>query len=281
MPRSIWNGVISFGMVSIPVSLYTATESKDISFRLLHKKDGSRLKQLRWCPTDDAEVEWSDIVRGYEYEKDQHVVLTDDDFAKLPLPSKHTIDLNAFVRAEEIDSIYYEKSYFLQPGEAGQKPYALLMRALQEKGLLAVAKIAIRNKERLCALRPRDGALVLETLFFPDEIRTQQTSDSPEPEISDKELAMANSLLDILRNNRPTPPSRLILVVKPRVSINRIRMRQTRAVNVGVICLVHRLLNTPALRGGRRILMTLFASYHPAALGKNLIYQNTEGGDQL
>ena len=198
MPRSIWTGVISFGMVSVPVRLYTATESKDVSFRLLHKKDGTRLKQLRWCPTDDAEVEWSDIVRGYEYQKDQHVVLTDEDLAKLPLPSKHTIDLNAFVRAEEIDSIYYEKSYYLEPEETGRKPYALLMRALQEKGLLAIAKIAIRNKERLCALRPREGSLVLETLFFPDEIRAQQTSDSPEPDISDKELAMANSLIDMM-----------------------------------------------------------------------------------
>lgn len=198
MPRSLWNGVISFGMVSIPVKLFTATESKDISFHLLHRECGSRLKQLRWCPVHEKEVSWDEIDRGYEYAKEQHVVLTEEDFAKLPLPSKHAIELSAFVQAEEIDPVFYEKSYYLEPDETGIKPFVLLMRALREKELTAVAKIAIRNKERLCALRPMNGSLMMETLFYPDEIRVQKGADLPEVEVSDRELNMAFSLIDLM-----------------------------------------------------------------------------------
>src|SRR3990172_6209458 len=198
MARSIWNGVVSFGMVSIPVKLYTATESKDVSFNTLHKKCGTRIKQLRWCATCEKEIEWGDVVRGYEYTKDEYVVLTDEDFAKLPLASKHTIDLAAFVKSDHIDPIYYEKSYYLEPDETGIKPYVLLMRALQKKGLTAVAKLAIRNKERLCALRPYDGTLMLETLFYPDEIRVERGVDVPEVKVSAKELQMAYSLIELM-----------------------------------------------------------------------------------
>ena len=198
MPRSIWNGVISFGMVSIPVKLYTGTESKDISFNQLHRDDNARIRMIRWCPEDDRAVEMSEIVRGYEYARDQYVILTEEDFEKLPLASKHTIELAQFVDAEEIDPVFYEKTYYLEPDEKGIKPYALLMRALKEKGLTAVAKIAIRNKERLCALRPVDGTLVMETLFYPDEIRVQRGTELPEIEVSDRELEMAFTLIDLL-----------------------------------------------------------------------------------
>lgn len=198
MPRSIWNGVISFGMVSIPVKLYTATEDKDISFRQVHEACGGRIKQLRWCPTCEREVEWGEVVKGYEYAKEQHVILTDEDFAKLPLPSKHTIELSAFVQASGIDPVFYEKSYYLEPEETGLKPFALLMRALREKGLTAVAKIAVRNKERLCALRPYNGTLMLETLHYPDELRVQKGVELPEVKVTDKELSMAYSLIDLM-----------------------------------------------------------------------------------
>ena len=197
MPRSIWNGVISFGMVSIPVKLYTATQSKDISFHLLHKECNTRLQQLRWCPTHERAVEWSEVVRGYEYARDEHVILTEEDFEKLPLPSKQTVELSAFVKAEEIDPVYYEKSYYLEPDAKGIKPFALLMTALREKGLTGIAKIAVRNKEQLCALRPMDGTLILETLFYPDEIRVEKT-ELPDVKISDKELEMAYTLIDLL-----------------------------------------------------------------------------------
>jgi len=197
MPRSIWNGVISFGMVSIPVKLYTATENKDISFHMLHKECGARIKQQRWCPEHERTVEMSEIVKGYEYGHDEHIVMTDEDFEKLPLASKQTVELAAFVKAEEIDPVFYEKSYYLEPDPKGVKPFALLMRALKEKGLTGIAKIAVRNKEQLCALRAMDGTLMLETLFYPDEVRAEKT-ELPDVAVSEKELEMANTLIDLL-----------------------------------------------------------------------------------
>ncbi len=197
MPRSIWNGVISFGMVSIPVKLYTATQGKDISFHLLHKECGTRLQQLRWCPEHERAVEWGEVARGYEYAREEHVVMTEEDFDKLPLPSKQAVELSAFVKADDIDPIFYEKSYYLEPDAKGVKPFALLMQALKEKGLTGIAKIAVRNKEQLCALRPMDGTLILETLFYPDEIRAEKT-ELPDVKISEKELDMAFTLIDLL-----------------------------------------------------------------------------------
>ena len=199
MARAIWSGSIGFGMVNIPVKLFGATESKDISFNLLHATCGTRLKQLRWCPTHEQEVPWSETVRGYAYAKDQFVTLTDEDFEKLPLPSKHTIELSAFVKEDEIDPVYYERSYHLAPDERGEKAYALLIRTLEKKGLTAIASITIRKKEQLCALRPKDGALMLETLYYPDEIRARPEMDLDKVKISDRELDMAFTLIDLLR----------------------------------------------------------------------------------
>jgi DNA end-binding protein Ku len=187
-------------MVSIPVKLYTATEDKDISFNLLHKECGTRLKQLRWCPYHERAVEWNEIARGYEYAKGEYVVMEDADFEKLPLPSKRAVELSAFVDAAQIDPIYYQRTYYLEPEEKGVKPYALLMRALKDKQLTGIAKIAIRNKEQLCALRPMDGTLVLETLLYPDEIR-EVPSELPETKVSEKELDMATALIDLLRDD--------------------------------------------------------------------------------
>lgn len=198
MARAIWSGVISFGMVSIPVKLYPATESKDIAFHLLHKECHTRVKQLRWCPVHDEQVEWNDTERGFEYSKGQYVVLTDEDFEKLPLPSKHTIDLSAFVKAEDIDPMYYEKDYYLEPEETGVKPYGLLVRALTDKDLTAIAKIAIRQKEHLCALRAQDGVLVLETLLYPDEIRQDSRPSVSDVDVSDRELNLAYALVDAM-----------------------------------------------------------------------------------
>jgi DNA end-binding protein Ku len=198
MPRSIWKGAISFGMISIPVRLYTATQSRDVSFNQLHADCHSRLKYKKWCPNCDREVADEEIVRGYQYKKDHYAVLTDADLEKLPVASKRRIDLAAFVKQAEIDPVHYEKSYFLEPDEAGLKPYALLMRALEEKGVVGVAKIALRNRESLCVLRPLDGALMLDTLFYADEVRTQDKPAIPEVLVSKQELGMAYSLIDLL-----------------------------------------------------------------------------------
>jgi DNA end-binding protein Ku len=200
MARAIWRGVISFGMVSIPVRLFTATESKDIRFRQLHEETRQPVKQLRWSPELDREVGYDELLKGYEYAKDQYVIVDDEDFEKLPVPSKHTISLTAFVSNEEIDPIHYERSYYLEPDEAGQKPFALLLRSLEEQGLLAVGKVALRQKEHLCVLRPHDGLILLETLYYPDEIREPDGSiDVEGVEVSEQEMQMAAALIEMLR----------------------------------------------------------------------------------
>ncbi|HUR93308.1 MAG TPA: Ku protein [Gemmatimonadales bacterium] len=198
MARAIWSGSISFGMVSIPVKLYGATETKDISFNLLHSTCGTRVKQVRWCPTDDVEVPWSETVRGYEYAKGEYVTLTDEDFEQLPLASRHIIDLTAFVSETEIDPVYYERSYYLAPDERAEKPYALLLKAMERKGLTALATITIRKKEQLCAIRPKDGAIVLETLYYPDEVRASEVNLDG-AKVTDRELDMAFTLIELLR----------------------------------------------------------------------------------
>lgn len=205
MPRAIWKGVITFGMVSIPVQLYPATQDKDVSFHLLHKPDHSRIKFKRWCAAEDREVEQDELVKAFEVSKDQYVEITDEDLEKLPLPARHTIELSAFVSAEEIDPIYYEKSYYLEPEETGVKPYALLMKVLEKKGVTGVASIALRNKESLCALRPMDGTILLETLHYPDEIRERDAS-LPDVTVNERELAIASTLVDALAE--PFDPSK-------------------------------------------------------------------------
>jgi DNA end-binding protein Ku len=198
MPRPIWKGAITFGMISIPVKLFGATESKDLAFNTLHKTDKSRLKQKRWCPVDDREVFQDEVVRAYEYTKDNYIEITDEDIESLPVPSKHTIELTSFVKSAEIDPVYFERSYYLEADQIGGKPYALLMRALKTKDVVAIGKIALRNKESLCALRAGDNALMLETLFYPDEIRTADLPAEPDVLVSPQELTMALSLVEML-----------------------------------------------------------------------------------
>src|SRR5438105_4158624 len=198
MPRPIWKGAITFGMISIPVKLYGATESKDLAFNTLHKECKSRLKQKRWCPVHDREVFQDEVVRAFEYTKDQYVELTDEDLEQLPVPSKHTIELTAFVKQAEIDPVYFERTYYLEPDQVGAKPYALLPRALKTKQLSAVAKIALRNKESLCVLRAGENVLMLETLYYPDEIRTAEIPATPEVLVSPQELTMALTLVEML-----------------------------------------------------------------------------------
>jgi DNA end-binding protein Ku len=195
----MWSGVVSFGMVSIPVKLYSATRSEDIAFKLIHATCGTPIQQRRWCPTDEEEVPWNEVVRGYEYAKGKFVTLTDEDFERLPLPSKHTIEISAFVEASEIDPVFYEKSYFLAPDAKGEKPYALLFKALEEKGLTAIASITMRKREQLCAIRPHAGVIVLETLYYADEVELERQVDLSAVKIREKELEMAFALIELLR----------------------------------------------------------------------------------
>jgi len=199
VPRPIWKGAITFGMISIPVKLYGATESKDLAFNTLHAECKSRLKQKRWCPVHDREVMADEVVRAYEYVKDQYIEVLDEDLEKMPMPSKHTIELTSFVKQSDIDPVYFERTYYLEPDQVGLKPYALLLRALKTKQVSAVAKIALRNKESLCVLRPSDNnLLMLETLYYPDEIRTADLQGEPDVMVSQPELNMALSLVEML-----------------------------------------------------------------------------------
>lgn len=205
MARALWRGTISFGMVTIPVRLFTATESQDISFRQLHAADNSPIKLVRRCSSDGKDLETDEIVKGYEYAKDRYILVDESDLEKLPIPSKHTIELTAFVASEEIDPVFYEKSYHVEPEELGRKPFALLVKALEEKKLNAVGKIAIRTKERLCSLRPRNGSLMLETLFYSDEIKPPDF-ETPEVKVSEAEMKVAYALIDLL--HEPFDPTK-------------------------------------------------------------------------
>jgi DNA end-binding protein Ku len=200
MPRPIWKGAITFGMISIPVKLFGATESKDLAFNTLHKECKSRLKQKRWCPVDEREVFPDEVVKAFEYSKDSYVEILDEDLESLPVPSKHTIELTSFANQSEIDPVYFERTYWLEPEEIGAKAYALLLRALKTKQVSGVAKIALRNKESLCVLRASDNNLImLETLYYPDEIRTADIPAAPDVLVSPPELAMALSLVEMLQ----------------------------------------------------------------------------------
>lgn len=197
-PRAIWSGILTFGMVSIPVKLYTATENKDISFNQLHKECMGRIKQQRMCSNCERPLESEEIEKGYEYGKGQYVVITDDDLEKLPLPNKGVIEISTFAKAEEIDPVYYDKSYYLEPDEAARKPFKVFMQSMINKNMTAMATVAIRNKQRLCALRPMDGTLMMSTLLYPDEIRVAKGKELPSIDISDKESMMADSLIDMM-----------------------------------------------------------------------------------
>jgi DNA end-binding protein Ku len=178
--RAIWKGSVSFGLVSVPVKLYSATESHDVSFRQVHAKDGGRIKYQRVCSLDGEEVPYSDIAKGYETEDGEMVVLTDDDMADLPLTSSREIAVEKFVPTEQIDPMLFEKSYYLEPEKTGAKPYALLRQALQEADRVAVVTVALRQRTSVAVLRVREteagDVIVLQTMMWPDEVRVPDFS---------------------------------------------------------------------------------------------------------
>jgi DNA end-binding protein Ku len=169
--RAIWKGAVSFGLVNVPVRLYSATEDRDVSFHQVHAEDGGRIRYKRVCQVCGEEVAYADIAKGYEMDNGDVIVLTDEDLAELPLPTAKTVELLAFVPVEQVDPVSYAKSYYLEPDKAGIKPYTLLRDALEEAGRVGLVKVAIRNRESLAVLRPRDDILVLQTMVWPDEVR--------------------------------------------------------------------------------------------------------------
>jgi DNA end-binding protein Ku len=198
MPQSVWKGAISFGLVSIPVRLFSATEEKDISFRQVHREDGGRIRYKRVCSVDGEEVPYSDIAKGYELSDGEMVVLDDEDFANLPISSSRSVEVLSFVPAEQIDAVQVSKPYYCDP-TGDVKPYVLLRESLEKADRVAVVKVALRQRERLAMLRPRDGVLVLQTLLWPDEVRsTKLDFQDQDVSVRPQELAMAESYISAL-----------------------------------------------------------------------------------
>jgi len=199
MPRTMWKGAISFGLVSIPIRVFPATEEKTLRFNQLHDKDGGRIKYQRVCSVCGEEVSFEHIVKGYEYEKDRYVMLSDEDFDAVPLESSRAIDIVQFVDLAEIDPIYYKKTYYLVPDETGVKAYTLLREAMADSSKVGIAKVSFRDKEHLAALRFSGEVFVLETMYWPDEIREAEFEELQKPvKLRPQEVQMAQALIENL-----------------------------------------------------------------------------------
>lgn len=198
--HTVWKGSISFGLVNIPVKMFTATEDKDIRFKYIHKECHTPVKYKKMCPSCNKEVQPTDIVRGYEYEPGKYVILTEEDFESIEIKGEKAVEILDFVKLEEIDPVYFDKTYFLAPQETGGKAYTLLREALSGQERIAVAKITIRERESLAVIRVYNNVLVLETIFYPDEVRdSKQVPGIPEKlETTKAELDMAIQLIDNL-----------------------------------------------------------------------------------
>lgn len=195
--RAIWKGAVSFGLVSVPVKLYAATESHDVSFRQVHAKDGGRIKYQRVCSLDGEEVAYADIAKGYETEDGEMVILDDDDLAELPSTSSREIAVEKFVPRDQIDPMLLEKSYYLEPEKSGAKPYALLRQALVEADRMAVVTVALRQRTTIAVLRVKDDVIVLQTMMWPDEVRVPDFTVEA-GEVKDAEVSMATMLVETL-----------------------------------------------------------------------------------
>jgi DNA end-binding protein Ku len=194
--RSIWKGAVSFGLVNIGVKMYSATEEKDVSFHQVRRSDGSRIRYRRVAEADGQEVPYGEIAKGYELPNGETVVLTDEDFGDLPLPSAKVVDVLEFVPAEQIDPIYFSRSYYLEPEKPAVKPYLLLREALESSGMVGLVKVALRSRESLATLRVRDGVIVLETMLWPDEVRQPDFAFLDQPaDLRAQERQMAESLV--------------------------------------------------------------------------------------
>ena len=204
MPRAIWTGAISFGLVSVPVKLYSAVSRKTVRFHQLHGADGGRIQQKRVCSLDGAEVPYEDVVKGYEIAPDQYVVIEPGELEALDPERTHTIDIEDFVALKDIDPIYYDHPYYLVPGAGGAKPYRLLLQAMRETGRVGIAKVVLRSKEQLVALRPMGDVLGMATMVFDDEIVPAERLDElPDAEVTtnDRELAIARQLVESLASD--------------------------------------------------------------------------------
>jgi len=197
--RSLWNGAISFGLVNVPVKMFAATEDKDVHFRTLHKECNTPIQYRKFCPTCDKEVNQDELVKGFEYEKGQFVIISEDDLQALAVAQTRAIEIIDFVNLPEIDPIYFYKTYYLSPSETGQKAYWLLRRSMEETGKIAIAKMVLRDKQHLAAVRVLPDCLSLSLMFYPDEIRSTAELQPEKPvTLHDNELRMATQLIESL-----------------------------------------------------------------------------------
>jgi len=198
MASSVWKGHLTFGLVSFPVRLFSAARGETISFNMLHKTDHSRIKQVIYCQAEDKAVPRSELVKGYEYEKDRYVEIEDEEIKKVAPKTAKVMEILEFVKADQVDPIYLESSYYMAPDEGGEKPYALLFEALRETKYYGVAKVAMHNREHIVILRPGHKGVLLHTMFYADEIRQVEEFRTDTSQVKEKELNLAKMLIESL-----------------------------------------------------------------------------------
>ena len=198
MASTVWKGHLTFGLVSLPVKLYSAARGETVSFNQLHKTDHSRVKQVLYCQVEDKPVPRSELVKGYEYEKDKYVVVDDEEIKKVAPKTAKTMEILEFVKEDEVDPVYFESSYYMAPDEAGEKPYALLFEALRRSHYLALAKIAMHNREHIVLLRPGKHGILMHTMYYKDEVRQVEEFRTDSSLVKEKELELATALIDSL-----------------------------------------------------------------------------------
>jgi len=198
MAASVWSGYLTFGLISMPVRLFSGARSSSISFNMLHRDDLQRVKQQLYCPADNRVVDRSEIVKGYEYRKDEYVVVEPDEIKKIEPKTAKTMEILEFVKAEEVDPVFFESSYYLMPEEAGRRPYALLSKALEESDYVAIAKLTMHNREYTVFLRPRDGGMMLHTMYYAEEVKEIEGFGAPDVELKEAEVKVAHQLIEAL-----------------------------------------------------------------------------------
>src|SRR5215467_13613156 len=198
MPSSVWSGHLTFGLISMPVRLFSGARSQGISFNMLHRPDKSRLKQQYVCQADGQVVDRSEIVKGYEFRKDEYIIIEPDEIKKIEPQTAKTMEILEFVKTSEVDPVYFESSYYMMPEEAGRRPYALLTRALEESEFVAIAKLTMHNREYTVFLRPHEGGMMLHTMYYEEEVRKVEGFGAPDVELKDAEVKVAHQLINAL-----------------------------------------------------------------------------------
>jgi len=198
MASTVWKGHLTFGLVSLPIKLFSAARSETVSFNQLHASDHSRVKQTLFCQAEDKAISRSEIVKGYEYEKDKYVVIDEEDIKKAAPPSSKSMEILEFVKTDEVDAVYYESSYYMAPDEAGEKPYALLFEALKRSGFVGIAKVAMHNREHIVILRPGKRGILMHTMYYEDEVRKVEEFRTDTTMVKEKELDLAMTLISSL-----------------------------------------------------------------------------------